>query len=57
MILYLVAHGANVNSVTKSGVSVVDEANGPRQRVQPYASTIALLEILGSVNSHKCVSC
>jgi len=36
---------------------IVDMANGPRQRVQPYASTIALLEMLGGSNGHKCVSC
>jgi ankyrin repeat protein len=57
MILYLVSKGANVDAVTKQGVTVVDMANGPRQRVQPYASTIALLEMLGAKNNHKCVSC
>ena len=57
MILFLVARGAKVDVVTKSGVTVVDMANGPRQRVQPYASTIALLEMLGATNSHKCISC
>lgn len=57
MILYLVAHGARVDAVTSSGITVVDQANGPRQRIQPYAETIALLEMLGARNSHKCVSC
>jgi len=57
MILYLVGKGARVEATTKTGVTVVDMANGPRQRVQPYADTIALLEILGARNSHKCVSC
>lgn len=57
MILYLVGKGAKVDAVSKNGVSVVDMANGPRQRIQPYAETVALLEMLGSKNSHKCVSC
>ena len=57
MILYLVSKGAKVDVITKTGVSAVDMAKGPRQRIQPYASTIALLEMLGAKNSHKCVSC
>jgi ankyrin repeat protein len=57
MILYLVSKGARVDAVSKTGVTAVDMANGPRQRIQPYASTIALLEMLGAKNSHKCVSC
>jgi len=57
MILYLVSKGAKVDAVSDNGTSVVDLANGPRQRVQPYPETVALLEILGSKNSHKCVSC
>jgi ankyrin repeat protein len=57
MILYLVSKGARVDAVTKNGVTVADMANGPRQRIQPYAETLALLEMLGSKNSHKCVSC
>jgi len=57
MILYLVSKGAKVDVITKNGVTVADMANGPRQRIQPYAATVALLEMLGAKNSHKCVSC
>jgi len=57
MILYLVSKGAKVNAVSASGMTVVDMANGPRQRVQPFPETIALLEMLGAKNSHRCVSC
>jgi uncharacterized protein len=57
MIVYLVSKGADVTVVGKKGETVADLANGPRQRIQPFAETIALLEILGSKNSHKCVSC
>jgi ankyrin repeat protein len=57
MILYLVSKGADVTAVGKNGETVVDLANGPRQRIQPFAETIALLEMLGARNSHKCVSC
>jgi hypothetical protein len=35
----------------------VDMANGPRQRVQPFPETIALLEGLGAINNHNCQSC
>ena len=57
MILYLVSRGANAGAVTKYGVTVADMANGPRQRIQPYAATLALLELLGARNNHQCVSC
>jgi ankyrin repeat protein len=57
MILYLVSKGANVTAVNRAGQTTVDAANGPRQRVQPFPETIALLEGLGAKNSHKCVSC
>ena len=57
MILFLVSRGARLDAVAKNGNTVADMANGPRQRVQPFAETIALLEALGSKNSYKCVSC
>ena len=57
MILYLISRGAEAGAVTKDGISVADMANGPRQRIQPYLSTLALLETLGSKNNHRCVSC
>lgn len=57
MILYLVSKGAKVDVATGAGITPVDMANGPRQRVQPFADTIALLEMLGAKNNHKCVSC
>ena len=57
MILYLMSKGAKVDAVANNGASVADMANGPRQRIQPYPGTVALLEMLGSKNSHKCVSC
>ena len=57
MILYLVSKGAVVTKVNRAGQSTVDMANGPVQRTQPFPETIALLEKLGAVNHHKCVSC
>jgi ankyrin repeat protein len=57
MILFLVARGADPTKVSKSGQTVADMANGPRQRIQPFQDTITLLTSLGSRNSHKCVSC
>jgi ankyrin repeat protein len=57
MILYLVSKGADVAAIARSGQTTADMANGPVQRVSPFPTTVALLEKLGSKNSHKCVSC
>ncbi|HZP47449.1 MAG TPA: ankyrin repeat domain-containing protein [Vicinamibacterales bacterium] len=57
MIQYLVSKGADVTAVARSGQTVADMANGPVQRVSPFPETVALLEKLGSRNSHRCVSC
>jgi hypothetical protein len=57
MIMYLVSKGADVTAVARSGQTTADMANGPVQRVSPFPATVALLEKLGSKNSHKCVSC
>jgi ankyrin repeat protein len=57
LIRYLVAHGADVTAVSRSGQTTADMANGPVQRIQPFPETVALLEQLGAKNSHNCVSC
>jgi hypothetical protein len=57
MILYLVSKGADVTAIARSGQTTADMANGPVQRVSPFPATVALLEKLGSKNSHRCVSC
>ncbi len=57
MIRYLVELGADPTAVARSGQTTADMANGPVQRVQPYPSTIQLLESLGSKNNHNCLSC
>ena len=57
MVKYLVSKGADVKKVNRSGQTTIDVANGPVQRTQPYPDTIALLESLGAINNHKCVSC
>ena len=57
MILYLVSKGASVKAVDREGRTIVDMANGPVQRIQPFPETIALLEKLGAKNNHKCISC
>jgi ankyrin repeat protein len=56
-IKYLVSKGADVMRVNREGNTTVDMANGPVQRTQPYPEALALLEGLGAVNNHKCVSC
>jgi uncharacterized protein len=57
LIRYLLSKGADPKAVARSGQTTVDLANGPVQRIQPFPETIALLESLGAVNNHRCVSC
>jgi ankyrin repeat protein len=57
MIMYLVSKGADVRAVAKNGHTVADMANSPVSRTRPFPETVALLEKLGSKNSHNCVSC
>ncbi|MCC6990621.1 MAG: ankyrin repeat domain-containing protein, partial [Acidobacteria bacterium] len=57
MIRYLVDKGADVKVVNREGKTTADMANGPVQRIQPWPEALALLEQLGAVNNHRCVSC
>lgn len=57
MILYLLGKGADPRAVNREGKSTADMANGPVQRIQPWPEALALLEKLGAVNNHRCVSC
>lgn len=57
MIKYLVSKGADIKAVNREGKTTADMANGPVQRIQPWPEALALLESLGAVNNHKCISC
>jgi ankyrin repeat protein len=57
MVRYLASQGADVKRYNRAGQTTIDVANGPVQRTQPYPETIKLLESLGAVNNHKCVTC
>jgi uncharacterized protein len=57
LITYLMSKGADIKAVSRRGQTVADMANGPVQRIPPFLETVALLEKLGSKNSHKCRSC
>jgi ankyrin repeat protein len=57
MILYLVSKGARVDLVGKDGVTSVDMAKASRERAEPFAETIKLLESLGAKSSRHCVAC
>jgi ankyrin repeat protein len=57
LIIYLVEQGADIRAVSRRGQTVADLANGPVQRVSPRPATVALLEKLGSSNSHRCLTC
>jgi uncharacterized protein len=56
MITYLVSKGGKVDMKSKAGDTVADMANGPTRFGQPHPETAAMLEKLGSVNSHNCRS-
>jgi ankyrin repeat protein len=56
MVNYLTSKGAKTNVKSKQGDSVADMANGPTRFGQPHLATVALLEKLGSPNSHNCRS-
>ena len=56
-ILYLYGKGADVGAISRRGQTTADLANSPEQRAQPHPATVALLEKLGSMNSHRCRSC
>ncbi len=56
MVKYLIGKGARVDSKTKAGDTVADMANGPIPKSIPHPDTVALLEKLGSANSHNCRS-
>ena len=57
MVRYLASKGADVKRYNRAGQTTIDVANGPVQRTQPYPDTIKLLESLGAVNNHTCVTC
>jgi len=56
MVSYLVAKGADAHAKTKAGDTVADLANGLFEHAVVHPGTVALLERLGSVNSHNCRS-
>ena len=56
MIEFLVASGAKTRLKAKNGDTVADMANGPFHHSIPHPETAALLEKLGSANSHNCRS-
>jgi ankyrin repeat protein len=57
MIMYLVSKGADITVVSSRGQTVADMANSPVSRVSPMPTVVALLEALGSANTHKCTQC
>jgi len=56
MVSFLIAKGADVHAKTKTGDTVADLANGLFEHAVVHPDTVALLEGLGSVNSHNCRS-
>jgi len=57
MILYLVEQGGDVTVVSRRGQTTADMANGPVSRISPFPAIVALLESLGSINNHNCMTC
>ena len=56
MVQFLVKSGAKVDIKAKNGDTVADMANGPFHHSIPHPETVALLQKLGSANSHNCRS-
>ena len=56
MVNFLSSKGAKTDVKSKAGDSAADMANGPTRFGQPHPDTVALLEKLGSPNSHNCRS-
>jgi ankyrin repeat protein len=56
IVQYLVDKGAKTDVKSKAGDSPADMANGPWRFGIPHPETVALLEKLGSPNSHNCRS-
>jgi ankyrin repeat protein len=56
IVKYLVDHGAKVDVKNGDGDSPADMANGPNRFAPPHPETVAMLEKLGSPNSHNCRS-
>lgn len=56
LIHYLVDHGAKTDVKNKAGDTVADAANGLFEKSLPNPQAVALLEKLGSPNSHNCRS-
>jgi uncharacterized protein len=56
LVKFLVAKGAKTDVKTKTGDTIADMANGPIPHSIPHPETVALLESLGSANSHNCRS-
>lgn len=56
LIQYLVDKGAKTDVKTKAGDYPADSANGPFEKSLPNPEAVALLEKLGSPNSHNCRS-
>jgi ankyrin repeat protein len=56
MVKYLIAQGADVRAKNKEGETVADLANGLFEHAVIHPDTVALLEGLGSENSHNCRS-
>ena len=56
LINYFVEKGGDVKAVAKDKNTVADMANGPTRFGIPHPDTVALLEKLGSANSHNCRS-
>lgn len=56
MVKYLLEQGADIHARTKDGDTVADLANGLFEHATVHPDTVALLEGLGSANSHNCRS-
>ncbi|MGV3709998.1 MAG: ankyrin repeat domain-containing protein [Gemmatimonas sp.] len=57
MILYLISKGADPKAVSRRGLTTIDIANSPVERLRPFPETIELLKKYGVYNSNRCTGC
>lgn len=57
LIRFYLAHGGDPLVVSRWGITTVDIANGPEEKLRPYYDTIELLMALGAINNDRCVIC
>jgi len=57
MVQYFLDHGGDPLVLSRRGITTVDIANGPEEKLRPYFKTMELLMSHGAKNNDRCVIC